>query len=86
MAVAVPLAGMVTDAAELQRDPFGRPEQTGVTVTAPLLVNPFCDVNVNVVEPVCPGLGTGTVVGFAEIVKLGAALTVSVMLLEVEPE
>ncbi len=71
---------MVTDAPELQRDPFGRPEQTGVMVTAPLLVKPFCDVNVNVVEPVCPGLGTGTVVGLAVTVNVGAGFTVSVML------
>ena len=76
VAVTEPFAGIVTEAPELQLDSDGRPVHVGATVTAPLLVNPFCDVNVSVVEPDCPGAVTGTVVGFAEIVNVGVGVTV----------
>jgi hypothetical protein len=35
----------------------------------PLPVNPFCEVNINVVDPDCPGLLILTDVGLAAIVK-----------------
>jgi hypothetical protein len=65
IAVAVPPAAMLTDDVELPLASEGKPEQTGASATIPLLVKSFCDVNVSVVDPDCPGDEIGTVVGFA---------------------
>ena len=75
VAVAVPFEGIVMEVPEAQLDSDGRPEHVGVTVTAPLLLNPFSAVNVNVVEPDSPGKPMVIVVGFAEIVNVGAGVT-----------
>jgi hypothetical protein len=80
VAVALPFVAIVTVAPELQLASDGRPEHTGVIITGPLLVNPFCAVNVSVAVPDCPGEEIFTVVGFAEIVNVGAGPTVSVTL------
>jgi hypothetical protein len=65
MAVAIPPAAMLTDDVELQLASEGKPEHTGAIATIPLLVKSFCDVNVRVVNPDCPGDEIVTVVGFA---------------------
>jgi hypothetical protein len=75
IAVAVPFTGIVTEAPELQLVSDGRPAHTGLIVTGPLLLNPFCAVKVSVVVPACPGAKMVTVVGFAEIVKFGPGVT-----------
>ena len=85
MAMAVPFVGRVIEAPELHVVSEGKPEHVGVIVTAPPLLNPFCAVKVRVVDPMAPGALTGIVVGFAEIVNVGAGLTVSVIAAEVEP-
>ena len=48
-------------------------------------VRPFCAVKVSMVDPDWPGLVTLMVIGFAVIVNVGGAVTVSVML-ALEPE
>jgi len=84
IAVADPPELMVTDCPELQFASEGKPVQFGVIMTAPLLVNPFCDTNVSCVDPDCPGAETVTVVGFAEIEKPGGPVTVTVRGADVE--
>lgn len=87
VAVAVmPLPASETDVGlKLQVVSDGRPlkseELSGIEP-----VNPFCEVNVSVAEPLCPGAATVMVVGFAETLKLGTAATVSEIADDVEPE
>ena len=89
--VAVPFAGKLivvveTTPAELKLHEAsdGKPAQFAETF---MLVpdSPFCEVNVNVVDPLCPGALTLIFVGFAATLKLGAGVTVSVMAVEVAP-
>ena len=53
------------------------PHIVGDSVTVPLLLNPFNAVSVRIVEPDAPGVPMVIVVGFAEIEKVGAGVTVS---------
>jgi hypothetical protein len=72
IAVAVPLVARVMEVPEPQVVPKGKPVQTGVIVTGPLLLNPLIAVKVSVVEPDPPGLLIGTVAGLAVTVNAGA--------------
>jgi hypothetical protein len=84
VAVAVPFAGIVIDVPELHEVSDGNPAHVGVTVTAPLLLNPPAAVNVSVVDPVCPGAVTGIVVGLALSENVGGEVIVSVIALALD--
>jgi hypothetical protein len=75
---AVPLATRVTvEGLKLQLLSVGSPLHIDdVSVALPL--NPFCDVNISVVDPDCPGAGILIVVGLA--VTVNAVFTVSLVL------
>jgi ABC-type sulfate transport system permease subunit len=77
VAVVVPFVARLICPLMLQLVSNGKPEHVGATVTLPLLLNPFCAVNVRVVDPDCPGAATLTVVGFAVTVNVGAGVTLS---------
>ena len=86
--VALPfVARLIVDGLKLQLLSEGSPVHIdGVSVTLPLLLNPFCAVNVSVVDPDWPGRLMLIVVGLAVTVNVGAGFTVSVIAVEVEPE
>jgi hypothetical protein len=84
--VALPfVARLIVEGLKLQLDSKGKAVHIdGVSVTLPLLLNPFSAVNVSVVDPDWPGAFTLIVVGFAVTVNVGAGFTVSVIAVEAE--